>query len=97
MRPGGSDMASGGGVTEIIYCNEESHLTLAGVVLQCDTSARNLILSVASCFSTHTHARTHTRTHARTHAHVILHVVLRYTSAWSHALASVSICFHSVR
>ena len=33
MRPGGSDnMAAGGGVTEIIDCNERSHLTTAGVV-----------------------------------------------------------------
>ena len=31
-RPGGSDLASGGGVTEIIDCNEESHLTIDGVV-----------------------------------------------------------------
>ena len=26
-RPGGSDLALGGGITEIIDCNERSHLT----------------------------------------------------------------------
>ena len=31
-RPGGSELASGGGVTEIIDCNQMSYLTTAGVV-----------------------------------------------------------------
>ena len=42
-RPGGSDLASGGGVTEIIDCNGESHLTLDGG--PCG-SEKSLLLSI---------------------------------------------------